>query len=58
MKRAPAWLLLLVVLAWYWPVALGARATSPTESVHIRHKLRDQLQLSIPSCCRLASSNS
>jgi hypothetical protein len=33
-KRAPAWLLLLVVLAWYWPVALGARATSPTVDTH------------------------
>ena len=34
MKRASAWLLLLVVLAWYWPVALGARASSPTLDTH------------------------
>lgn len=34
MKRASAWLLLLVVLAWYWPVALGARASSPSLDTH------------------------
>ena len=34
MKRASAWLLLLVVLAWYWPVPLGARASSPWLDTH------------------------
>lgn len=34
MKRASTWLLPLVVLAWFWPVPLGARATSPTIDTH------------------------
>ena len=34
MKHAPAWLLLLVVLAWYWPVPLGARASGPAVDTH------------------------
>ena len=34
MKNASAWLLLVVVLAWYWPVLLGARAGGPTVDTH------------------------
>ena len=34
MKHAPAWILLVVVLAWFWPVPLGARAGGPTVDTH------------------------
>lgn len=34
MKRPSAWLLLPIVLAWFWPASLGARATSPVVDTH------------------------
>ena len=34
MKRTSTWLLPVIVLAWFWPVMLGARATSPSVDTH------------------------
>ncbi|MDP7277041.1 MAG: hypothetical protein QF363_16305 [Planctomycetaceae bacterium] len=34
MKRSPAWLLLPVILAWFWPVLLGQRAASTSVDIH------------------------
>ena len=34
LKRTSAWLLLPIVLIWFWPVSLGARATSPVVDTH------------------------